>query len=149
MLTEKYYYVYIMTNSANTVFYTGITNDLIKRVYEHKGKLAEGFTKKYNATKLVYYEIFEDSYNAISREKQIKSGSRSKKILMINKINPDWSDLWEEIASSSRHFGTPRNDGIVIASTFASLSVNSAKQSHRNDKFYSTSRGGPRRYHHS
>jgi putative endonuclease len=90
------YYIYIMTNKYNTVLYTGVTNDLQKRVYEHKSKLIEGFTKKYNVTKLVYYEIFDDAYTGISREKQIKAGSRQNKIDLVNSINPDWKDLYEE-----------------------------------------------------
>jgi putative endonuclease len=73
---DHQYYVYIITNKNNRVLYTGITNDLKKRVYEHKEKLVRGFTKKYNASKLVYYEVFEDPENAILREKQIKAGSR-------------------------------------------------------------------------
>ena len=98
------YYVYIMTNKRNTVLYTGVTNDLKRRVYEHKGKLVDGFTKKYNITKLVYYEIFQDPENAIMREKQIKAGSRQKKIDLINQMNREWQDLYEqlwEIASPS------------------------------------------------
>ncbi len=94
---NRQYYVYIMTNKSNTVLYTGITNDLKKRVYEHKEKLVDGFTKKYNITKLVYYEVFEDPENAILREKQIKAGSRQKKIDLINNINREWMDLYEEI----------------------------------------------------
>jgi putative endonuclease len=90
------YYTYIMTNKSNTVLYTGMTNDLPKRVYEHKSKLIEGFTKKYKITKLIYYEIFDDAYTAISREKQIKAGSRQNKIDLVNSINPDWKDLYEE-----------------------------------------------------
>jgi putative endonuclease len=90
------YYIYIITNKYNTVLYTGVTNDLQKRVYEHKSKLIEGFTKKYNVTKLVYYEIFDNAYTAISREKQIKAGSRQNKIDLVNSINPDWKDLYEE-----------------------------------------------------
>ena len=86
-----------MTNKNNTVLYTGVTNNLKRRVYEHKSKLIEGFTKKYNITKLVYYEIFSDSYNAISREKQIKAGSRQKKIDLINSVNERWDDLYERI----------------------------------------------------
>jgi len=76
---SRQYYVYIMTNKYNTILYTGITNDLKRRVYEHKEKLIRGFTKKYNVIKLVYYEVFEDPENAILREKQIKAGSRKKK----------------------------------------------------------------------
>jgi putative endonuclease len=86
-----------MTNKNNTVLYTGVTNNLRKRVCEHREKLTEGFTKKYNILKLVYYEVFEDVYSAISREKQIKSGSRKKKIELINSINKEWKDLYEEI----------------------------------------------------
>ena len=80
------YYVYLMTNKNNRVLYTGVTNDLKRRVYEHKEKFVSGFTKKYNVSKLVYYEIFEDPENAILREKQIKAGSRQKKIDLINTI---------------------------------------------------------------
>jgi putative endonuclease len=94
---EKQYYVYIMTNKNNTVLYTGITNDLKRRAYEHKEKLAEGFTKQYNITKLVYYEVFQDSYHAIQREKKIKGGSREKKIELVNTINSQWKDLYDEL----------------------------------------------------
>ena len=86
-----------MTNNWNTTLYTGVTNDLKRRVYEHKEKLADGFTGKYNVTKLVYYEVFEDPESAIAREKQIKSGSRKKKVALINGMNKDWRDLYEEI----------------------------------------------------
>ena len=86
-----------MTSKRNTVLYTGITSDLPKRVYHHKNKLVEGFTKKYNIVKLVYYECFENVESAIRREKQIKAGSRKKKIELINSINPTWKDLSEEI----------------------------------------------------
>lgn len=89
----KQYYVYIMTNEHNTVLYIGITNDLIRRVYEHKQKLVQGFTKKYNIVKLVYYEVTNDIQSAISREKQLKSGSQQKKIHLINQMNPNWDDL--------------------------------------------------------
>ena len=80
---DKNYYVYILTNKTNRVLYTGITNNLKRRVYEHRTKIIEGFTKKYNMTKLVYFEIFEDVRYAIMREKQIKGGSRNKKIELI------------------------------------------------------------------
>jgi len=86
-----------MTNLNNTVLYTGVTNNLKKRVYEHKEKLINGFTKKYNIVKLIYYEVFEDVYNAIAREKHIKKGSRGKKIELINSINKEWKDLYDEI----------------------------------------------------
>lgn len=94
---NKDYFIYIMTNKNNTVIYTGVTNNLIRRVYEHKQKLIEGFTKKYNIIKLVYYEIFTDPTNAIAREKQIKGGSRQKKIDLINSINKEWRDLYDEL----------------------------------------------------
>jgi putative endonuclease len=94
---EKNYYVYIMTNKNNTVLYTGITSDLKKRIYEHREKLVEGFTERYNITKLVYYEIFRDAESAILREKQIKAGSRAKKIELINSLNDDWKDLYNEL----------------------------------------------------
>ncbi len=74
-----------------------MTNNLIRRVYEHKEKIIDGFTKKYNCTKLVYYEIFNDPYNAIAREKQIKAGSRKKKIDLINSMNPNWKDLYDDL----------------------------------------------------
>ena len=97
VVVSKQYYVYIMTNSRNTVLYVGVTNDLIRRVYEHKEKLADGFTRKYNIAKLVYYEVFEDIENAILREKQIKAGSRQKKVQLINSINKEWHDLYDEL----------------------------------------------------
>jgi putative endonuclease len=86
-----------MTNKHNTVLYTGITNDLIRRTYEHINKLVEGFTKRYNLTKLVYYEVFNDPENAIMREKQIKAGSRQKKVDLINTMNKQWIDLYDNL----------------------------------------------------
>jgi putative endonuclease len=86
-----------MTNSRNTVLYVGVTNDLIRRVYEHKEKLVDGFTRKYNIVKLVYYEVLEDIENAILREKQIKAGSRQKKVQLIDSINEEWHDLYHEL----------------------------------------------------
>jgi len=94
LVTERHFYVYIMTNWKNTVLYTGVTNDLIRRVYEHKEKLVEGFTKRYNLTKLVYYEIAETAEAAILREKQLKAGSRQKKVELIEVLNKTWSDLY-------------------------------------------------------
>ncbi|MCC6502001.1 MAG: GIY-YIG nuclease family protein [Deltaproteobacteria bacterium] len=96
-MSDKQFYVYILTNRDNRVLYTGITSDLKKRVFEHREKLVEGFTKRYNATKLVYYEIFDDAENAITREKQIKSGSRAGKLKLINGFNAGWSDLFDEL----------------------------------------------------
>jgi len=94
---EKLYCVYIMTNKINTVLYTGITSNLNKRIYGHKENLVKGFTKKYNVHKLLYYEVFNDVERAILREKQIKAGSRNKKIKLINSMNPNWKDLYPEI----------------------------------------------------
>ncbi|HLF20352.1 MAG TPA: GIY-YIG nuclease family protein [Bacteroidota bacterium] len=93
----RYFYVYIMTNQRNTVLYTGVTNDLERRVSEHRTGETKGFTKKYNVNKLVYYEIFEDPQTAIDREKQIKAGSRQKKVNLINRFNPEWRDLSDEL----------------------------------------------------
>jgi len=86
-----------MTNKNNTVIYTGVTNNLKKRVSQHKDKIIKGFTEKYNIVKLVYYEIFNNPYDAISREKQIKAGSRKRKIDLINKVNLKWKDLYFEL----------------------------------------------------
>jgi putative endonuclease len=90
------YFVYIMTNARNTVLYTGVTNNLMRRVLEHKDKTGSAFTKKYNVNKLVYFEAGSDVNQAIFREKQIKAGSRQKKIDLINSINPEWKDLSDE-----------------------------------------------------
>ena len=94
---DKQYYVYIMTNKANRVLYTGVTSDLRRRIYEHKEKLAKGFTARYNVNKLVYYEVCRDVNNAILREKQIKGGSRAKKLELVNSMNPDWQDLFDNL----------------------------------------------------
>ena len=94
---QKQYYVYIMTNKYNRVLYTGVTNNLMKRTAQHKAKLLEGFTKKYNVVKLVYYEVIEDPLTAIEREKQIKAGARKKKIDLINGMNPHWNDLYDTL----------------------------------------------------
>lgn len=90
---SKNYYVYIVTTKKNSVLYTGVTNNLQRRIYEHKAGLVDGFTKKYNVNKLVYFEIYSDVNQAISREKQIKAGSRQKKIDLINAVNNDWNEL--------------------------------------------------------
>ena len=94
---NRQYFIYIMTNKNNNVLYVGVTNNLIRRVYEHRNKLIEGFTQKYNVIKLAYYEVFNDSLSAITREKQIKGGSRQKKIDLINSFNPEWKDLYDTI----------------------------------------------------
>ncbi len=96
------YYVYIMTNKSGTL-YTGVTNDLLRRVYEHKHKLIPGFTSKYNITRLVYYEATTDIRAAIAREKQLKGWLRSKKIALIESVNPTWKDLGAEWFSNSEN----------------------------------------------
>ena len=87
------YYVYILTNKNNTTLYVGVTNDLVRRVYEHKNKLVEGFTKRYNLNKLVYFEQTSDVVSALEREKRLKAGSRKKKIELVEKENSEWLDL--------------------------------------------------------
>jgi putative endonuclease len=94
---EKQYYVYILAKARNSTFYVGITSDLLKRISEHKNKVADGFTKKYNITNLVYYEIFNDPENAIAREKRLKKWNRTWKMRVIEEMNPDWKDLYEDI----------------------------------------------------
>ncbi|MFH1830419.1 MAG: GIY-YIG nuclease family protein [Pseudomonadota bacterium] len=94
---DKHYYVYIMTNSRNTVLYTGVTNDLERRVCEHKDKVNQtSFTSQYNIEKLVYFEDTTDVNSAIAREKEIKGWVRKKKIALIESLNPSWRDLSEE-----------------------------------------------------
>jgi putative endonuclease len=87
------YYVYLLTNWNNKVMYVGVTNDLERRICEHKQKLVEGFTEKYNVKKLVYFEVTEDVNAAITREKEIKKWRREKKNNLVNRVNPDWEDL--------------------------------------------------------
>jgi putative endonuclease len=94
---ERVYCVYILTNQHNKVLYTGVTGDLKARVHQHREKLLPGFTARYNVFKLVYYEAGYDAAGAITREKQIKAGSRRKKIELINKFNPDWRDLYDAL----------------------------------------------------
>lgn len=96
-MSEKNGYVYLMTNEYNTVIYTGVTSNLPKRVFEHKQKLVDGFTKKYKVNKLVYFEAFDTIETAIMREKQIKSGSRQKKIELIEKMNSSYRDLSDDL----------------------------------------------------
>ncbi|MFZ1517306.1 MAG: GIY-YIG nuclease family protein [Ignavibacteriaceae bacterium] len=90
----KNYCIYILTNKNNSVLYVGVTNNLTRRIWEHKSKLIEGFTKKYNIDKLIYFESFDNPKDAIKREKQLKAGSRKKKIELVNKFNPEWKDLY-------------------------------------------------------
>jgi putative endonuclease len=94
---EHRYFVYILTNRHHTALYVGVTNDLVRRVHEHRTKIASGFTTRYNVDKLVYFEETSDVVAAIAREKQIKGGSREKKIALVNAINPDWRDLFDDL----------------------------------------------------
>lgn len=89
----KQYFVYILTNKTSKVLYTGVTNDLQRRIFEHKHKMIGGFTNKYNLTKLVCFQDFTDIEDAITAEKKIKGWLRSKKIALIESVNPDWKDL--------------------------------------------------------
>jgi putative endonuclease len=98
MKAERYAFVYIMTNVRHSVLYTGVTNDLGRRVVEHKKKQGSRFTGRYNVSKLVYFELTERMSDAIAREKQIKAGSRKKKVELIESINPEWKDLFAEIS---------------------------------------------------
>ncbi len=93
----KYSYIYILTNEWNTTLYIGVCSDLLKRVYQHKHKTTKGFTQKYNVNKLVYYEQYQEIEEAILREKQLKSGSRKKKVILIENVNPEWEDLYKKI----------------------------------------------------
>ena len=93
----KQYYVYILFNKRNGTLYVGVTNDLVKRVLQHKNKVVDGFTKQYNVDKLGYYEVCDDINSAIAREKQLKGGNRKAKLELIELNNPDWNDLYYEI----------------------------------------------------
>jgi putative endonuclease len=95
----KNYYVYILCNGRNGTLYIGVTSDLVRRVYEHRSDIVEGFTKKYHVHSLVWYEKHETSEEAIIREKQIKKWNRQWKLEMIEKANPEWRDLYDEICS--------------------------------------------------
>ena len=96
-VVEKQFFVYIMANKHNTTVYVGVTSDLVKRAYEHKSKQVKGFTQRYNVDKLVYYEPCSDSLSAIAREKQLKAGSRKRKNDLINSMNPEWRELYDDI----------------------------------------------------
>jgi len=96
-MAEKVGCIYIMANKNNSVLYTGVTSDLKKRVWQHREKLVEGFTKRYNVAKLVYYETCPNMTSAIAREKQLKGGSRQKKLDLVNSLNPEWRDLYDEV----------------------------------------------------
>ncbi len=89
--------VYLLTNKPDGTLYTGVTSDLPRRMWQHRNKTMKGFSARYNLSRLVYFELFEDMYEAISREKQIKAGSRKAKIKLIERDNPEWRDLYTEI----------------------------------------------------
>ncbi|HJX12892.1 MAG TPA: GIY-YIG nuclease family protein [Dehalococcoidales bacterium] len=99
-MSIEQYYVYILTTAKNTALYTGVTNDLVRRIHEHKNHMVEGFTKRYNVHKLVYYEVAGEISAAITREKQIKSWVRQKKLKMISTFNPEWRDLYDGLFSA-------------------------------------------------
>ncbi len=89
--------IYILTNKPNGILYTGVSSNLQQRIWQHKSKVIKGFSYKYNLTRLVYFELFDDMYQAISREKQIKAGSRKTKIQLIESCNKVWRDLYAEV----------------------------------------------------
>lgn len=97
MKQEKHYYVYIMANRSNGTLYTGVTNDLVRRVNEHRSNLVEGFTKRYGLHKLVHFEETNDIDSALNCEKRVKNLSRAKKLILIENTNPQWDDLWNQI----------------------------------------------------
>jgi putative endonuclease len=101
----KQYYVYILTNARNGTLYTGVTNDLIRRVYEHKNDLIDGFSKKYHTKILVYYEVHNEIEVAIKREKNIKAWQRNWKLRIIEEQNPEWNDLYDNITGSQPALG--------------------------------------------
>ncbi|MDD3013738.1 MAG: GIY-YIG nuclease family protein [Candidatus Gastranaerophilales bacterium] len=94
---DNQFYIYMMTNYSEASIYIGMTNDLIRRVFEHKNPISQCFTEKYNVDRLIYYEIYNDPQEAIAREKQLKKWSRIKKTRLINTMNPDWDDLYDKL----------------------------------------------------
>ncbi len=94
---KKKFYVYLMTRARNSTFYTGLTSNLPKRIWEHKNEVVDGFTKKHNIKMLAYYEVFEDYENAARKEKRLKRWPRPWKMKVIEEMNPDWKDLYEDI----------------------------------------------------
>ena len=96
-MLERHPVVYIMTKKRNGTLYTGVTSNIVQRVYQHKQAVIPGFTKQYGCKSLVYYEQYDDMNAAIAREKQIKSGSRKKKLILIERMNPNWEDLYETL----------------------------------------------------
>jgi putative endonuclease len=96
-MNNSQYYVYILANETNVAVYVGMTNDMIKRVYQHKEKITKGYAEKYDIGKLVYYEIFSDPENAILREKRLKGSSRARKNQFVESMNPEWRELYYEL----------------------------------------------------
>jgi putative endonuclease len=101
MRDEKYYYVYLLTNYTNRVIYTGVTGDLLARVQQHRDKMNEGFTSRYNVWKLVYFEQTQEVYSALEREKQIKAGPRSAKVALVETTKPKWRDLYPDLLNGT------------------------------------------------
>ena len=99
-MDERHYYVYILASRIGGTLYIGVTNDLVRRIFEHKSKLIESFTEKYDVVKLVYFEQFDDPENAIKREKRLKKWNRAWKIRLIEEHNPNWEDLYPTIAGT-------------------------------------------------
>ena len=134
--------IYIMANKPNGTIYVGVTSNLIQRIFQHKNNLCEGFTKKYNCKSLVYYEIFDDMESAISREKQIKSSSRDKKIMMIESMNKKWDDLyglicgWALYGTTSRHC-EERSDAAIHQQTRSRKLKNGSPRYARDDELKS------------
>jgi len=93
----KQYFVYILCNGRISVNYTGVTDDLVRRIYEHKNKLTDGFTKRYNVDRLIYFEAYDDVHAALNRKKEIKSWRKDKKMRLVRDSNPDFRDLYEDI----------------------------------------------------
>ena len=114
MQENRQYYVYILTNQSNKSLYIGVTNNLVRRMFEHKNKLVEGFTRKYNLTKLVYYESTVDVETAIRREKQLKNWHRDWKINLITQHNPEWKDLSEDFQEMLKQVQHDSNDRPVV-----------------------------------
>ena len=96
-MRARHYFVNILANRPDGALYTGVTNNLKRRVFEHKSKVDGGFTRRYNVDRLVYFEVLDDSLAAITREKQIKAGPRGKKVELIESVNPQWVDLYDEL----------------------------------------------------
>ena len=117
----KHYFIYILTNKNNKVLYIGVTNNLLRRGYEHRNKFIDGFTKKYNLTKLVYFEEFNDINEAIAAEKKIKGWLRIKKIKLIESKNPDWEDLFLSLQEYSFTRGIGRDPSPSTVWYLASL----------------------------